>query len=73
MVERASDVFSRYACSTTTLLMRDTQFNVFRLPVPWQKLVGNDLETNKLDQDFFGQYNDLVQICLDSSAEAHCM
>lgn len=53
--------------------MRDTQFNVFRLPVPWQKLVGNDLETNKLDQDFFGQYNDLVQICLDSSAEAHCM
>lgn len=48
-------------------------FNVFRLPVPWQQLVKNDLVTNKLDADFFGKYNNLVQICLDSSAEAHCM
>lgn len=48
-------------------------FNVFRLPVPWQSLVGNDLDANKLDATYFETYNGLVQICLDTSAEAHCM
>jgi len=48
-------------------------FNVFRLPVPWQKLVGNNLEINKLDADYFAKYNQLVQICLDTSADTHCM
>jgi hypothetical protein len=48
-------------------------FNVFRLPVPWQQLVSNDIQTNKLDAAYFEKYNELVQICLDTSAEAHCM
>jgi len=48
-------------------------FNVFRIPVPWQKLVNNDINTNQLDSAYFETYNNLVQICLDTSAEAHCM
>lgn len=48
-------------------------FNVFRLPVPWQGLVKNDLETNQLDAEYFDKYKNLVQICLDTSADAHCM
>jgi len=48
-------------------------FNVFRLPVPWQKLVNNNLTTNKLDSAYFTTYNQLVQACLDTSANAHCM
>lgn len=48
-------------------------FNVFRLPVPWQELVNNDIEANLLDTAYFETYNNLVQICLDTSAEAHCM
>lgn len=48
-------------------------FNVFRLPVPWQKLVNNDLATNQLDSAYFTEYNQLVQICLDTSASTHCM
>jgi endoglucanase len=48
-------------------------FNVFRLPVPWQSLVSNNLVTNKLDAGYFAKYNELVQICLDTSANTHCM
>jgi endoglucanase len=48
-------------------------FNVYRLPVPWQDLVGNDLEANKLDASYFDKYNELVQICLDTSASTYCM
>ena len=48
-------------------------FNVFRLPTAWQPLVNNDLKTNVLDKTYFDKYNALVQICLDTSAEAHCM
>jgi len=48
-------------------------FNVFRLPVPWQELVNDDIEANLLDTAYFETYNNLVQICLDTSAEAHCM
>jgi hypothetical protein len=48
-------------------------FNVFRLPTAWQPLVNNDLEANKLDATYFAKYNALVQICLDTSAETHCM
>jgi beta-glucosidase/6-phospho-beta-glucosidase/beta-galactosidase len=48
-------------------------FNAFRLPVPWQKLVSNNLEINKLDASYFDKYNQLVQICLDTSANTHCM
>lgn len=48
-------------------------FNVFRLPVPWQSLVNNDLVTNKLDAGYFAKYNELVQICLDASANTYCM
>jgi sulfatase maturation enzyme AslB (radical SAM superfamily) len=47
--------------------------NAFRLPVPWQKLVSNNLEINKLDASYFDKYNQLVQICLDTSANTHCM
>lgn len=46
-------------------------FNVFRLPVPWQKLVNNDLTTNVLDQNYMNEYNALLQACLDTGA--HCM
>lgn len=46
-------------------------FNVFRLPVPWQRLVNNDLATNVLDQNYMNEYNALLQACLDTGA--HCM
>jgi beta-glucosidase/6-phospho-beta-glucosidase/beta-galactosidase len=48
-------------------------FNAFRLPVPWQSLVSNNLEINKLNATYFDKYNELVQICLETSANTHCM
>lgn len=48
-------------------------FNVFRLPVPWQELVNNDLEANRLDAEYFSKYNELLQICLDTSGSTYCM
>lgn len=48
-------------------------FNVFRLPVPWQSLVNNDLVTNKLDAGYLAKYNELVQICLDTNANTYCV
>lgn len=71
---------SQYGCPSAEMAKSQMQhfadvdgFNVFRLPVPWQELVNNDLEANKLDAEYFDKYNNLVQICLDTSAEAHCM
>lgn len=44
-------------------------FQVFRLPVPWQSLVNNDLVTNQLDSDFMDNtYDPIVQACLTSGA-----
>jgi endoglucanase len=48
-------------------------FNVFRLPTAWQPLVNNDLEANVLDATYFAKYNNIVQICLDTSPDTYCM
>jgi endoglucanase len=49
----------------------DDGFNIFRLPVAWQSLVGNDLTTNVLDTIFMATYEAIVQACLDTGA--YCM
>lgn len=47
-------------------------FNAFRIPVPWQSLVNNDLTTNKLDSNFMDNtYDPIVQACLATGA--HCI
>ena len=70
----------QYSCPSSAMAKSQIQhfasvdgFNVFRLPTAWQPLVNNDLKANVLDKAYFDKYNALVQICLDSSAEAHCM
>ena len=70
----------QYSCPSTAMAKSQIQhfasvdgFNVFRLPTAWQPLVNNDLKANVLDKAYFDKYNALVQICLDTSAEAHCM
>lgn len=45
-------------------------FNIFRLPVGWKYLV-NGTPGGKLDAANFGEYNKLVQSCLNTSA--HCI
>ncbi len=48
----------------------DDHLNVFRLPVGWQYLVGNNLG-GPLDQTNFTKYDMLVQACLNTGA--HCI
>ncbi len=48
----------------------DDHLNVFRLPVGWQYLVGNNLG-GPLDQTNFTKYDMLVQACLTTGA--HCI
>ncbi|KAI0123297.1 glycoside hydrolase superfamily [Xylariales sp. AK1849] len=68
----------QYGCPTGAIGTTQMQhfadkdnFNVFRLPVTWQSLVGNDLETNKLNDTFWTTYSGIVQNCLDTGA--HCI
>jgi aryl-phospho-beta-D-glucosidase BglC (GH1 family) len=75
-----NDFESSYGCPSPDLARSQMQhfsnkdgFNAFRLPVPWQSLVSNNLTINKLDDKYFDKYNQLVQICLDTSANTHCM
>lgn len=75
-----TDFEGQYKCPSKDMATSQIQhfankdgFNVFRFPVPWQELIGNDLDVNQLDNDYMTKYDQLIQVCLDSSAEAHCM
>lgn len=47
--------------------VQDDNFNIFRLPVPWQFLVANNLG-GPLDATNFAKYDALVQACLATGA-----
>ena len=69
-----SDFESQYGCPTSVgpsqmqHFANQDGFNVFRIPVAWQSLVGNDLVTNKLDEGFMSEYDGILQSCLDLGA-----
>ncbi|EEU38273.1 uncharacterized protein NECHADRAFT_105936 [Fusarium vanettenii 77-13-4] len=50
--------------------VKDSGLNTFRLPTTWQFLL-NEQVGGKLDEEKFGQYDQLMQICLDTGA--YCM
>ncbi|KAF4616423.1 hypothetical protein D9613_008470 [Agrocybe pediades] len=50
--------------------VKDDGMNIFRLPVSWQFLTGG-LQTAKLNQTRFTEYDNLVQACLNTGA--HCV
>ncbi|KAM0426323.1 hypothetical protein ACHAPT_008363 [Fusarium lateritium] len=50
--------------------VKDSGLNTFRIPTTWQFLL-NEQVGGKLDDEKFGLYDDLMQICLDTGA--YCM
>ncbi|KAF9564541.1 cellulase-domain-containing protein [Agrocybe pediades] len=50
--------------------VKDDGMNIFRLPVSWQFLTGG-VQTAKLNQTRFTEYDNLVQACLNTGA--HCV
>lgn len=51
---------------------RTDGFNAFRIPVPWQSLINNDLDTNELDENFMTNYYDpILEACFATGS--HCI
>jgi endoglucanase len=48
-------------------------FNLFRIPVSWQYLINSNTASSNLDNGHFGNYNGLVQSCLQLGPGVKCI